>query len=46
MYVYDHDRPGRAHVETMKALAESDRGLGTYVSQHVGKAYARKLSAW
>jgi hypothetical protein len=46
VYVYDHDRPGREHVETMKALAESGRGLGTYVSRHVGKAFARKQSSW
>jgi hypothetical protein len=46
VYVYDDVRPGREHVETMKALAESGRGLGTYISQHVGKAYARKQIAW
>jgi hypothetical protein len=30
----------------MKTLAESGRGLGTYISQHVGKAYARKQISW
>jgi hypothetical protein len=42
-YEYNYDRPGRAHVETMKRLAEEGRGLGTYISQHVGGRYARKL---
>lgn len=46
VYIYDHVRPGRAHVEHMKALAEGGRGLGTYISQHVGKAYSRRQAEW
>lgn len=42
IYVYDHARPGKHHVDRMKALALSGRGLGTYINQHVRRAYARK----
>jgi hypothetical protein len=42
IYVYDHARPGQYHVDRMKALAVSGRGLATYISRHVGEAYARK----
>jgi hypothetical protein len=42
IYVYDYVRPGKHHVDRMKELAVSGRGLGTYISQNVGKAYARK----
>lgn len=42
-YLYDHDTPGREHVEAMKALAATGEGLATYISQHVGSSYARKL---
>jgi len=46
VYIYDDTRPGLAHVEKMKALAASGRGLGTYISQHVRKAFARKQGSW
>jgi hypothetical protein len=42
-YEYDDRRPGRAHVEAMKRLAEEGRGLATYINQHVRENYARKL---
>ena len=42
-YVYDYGRPGAAHVEQMKLLAERGKGLATYISQHVREKYARKL---
>lgn len=42
IYVYDHLRPGKQHVDRMKALAISGRGLGTYINQCVRKAYARR----
>lgn len=42
-YEYDHRRPGRAHVEAMKRRAQEGEGLATYISQHVGKNFARKL---
>jgi hypothetical protein len=46
VYIYDYSRPGRMHVEKMKTLAIAGRGLGTYISQHVRKAYARKQRSW
>ena len=46
VYVYDHTRPGRAHVEQMKTCADGGRGLGTYISQHVRKAFSRKQGSW
>ena len=46
VYVYDYDRPGRITVEQMKAFALAGRGLGTYISRHVRKAYARALDSW
>jgi hypothetical protein len=41
-YVYDQSRPGSTHVERMKALAQSGDGLGTYINQHVRRAFARR----
>lgn len=46
VYVYDSTRPGGDHVEQMKARAVAGRGLGTYISQHVREAYARKQYSW
>jgi hypothetical protein len=43
-YLYSYERPGREHVETMKALATSGRGLSTYVVRHVKNNYKAKLS--
>ncbi|MBS1595875.1 MAG: hypothetical protein JST90_16310 [Bacteroidetes bacterium] len=40
VYVYDHTRPGRKHVEQMKQLAQSGRGLTTYLNQYVRDNYA------
>jgi hypothetical protein len=42
VYVYDWRRPGREHVEQMKRLAVSGRGLASYISRHVGDNYAAK----
>nr|WP_202800677.1 hypothetical protein [Hydrocarboniphaga effusa] len=42
IYRYDRTRPGARHVERMKRLAQSGRGLSTYISQHVHMAYASK----
>jgi len=44
-YLYGRDRPGVATVARMKALAKAGRGLATFVSQHVGDAYERKIPA-
>lgn len=46
VYIYDYLRPGRPHVEEMKVLATAGRGLGTYISRHVRKAFARKRHSW
>jgi len=46
VYVYDDTRPGHTHVEKMKVLAADGRGLGTYISQRVRKAFARKQGSW
>ncbi|HEY9105259.1 MAG TPA: hypothetical protein VIN58_01185 [Roseateles sp.] len=43
VYVYDVERPGRAHVAAMKRLAKAGEGLSTYISQHVRDCYAQKL---
>jgi hypothetical protein len=41
VYEYSHASAGKAHVEKMKRLARSGRGLSTYISQHVADAYVR-----
>jgi len=46
VYIYDWSQPGRNHVEQMTAHAIAGRGLGTYITQHVRKAYARKQQNW
>lgn len=43
IYVYDIDKPGRAHVARMKRLAKAGAGLSTYISQHVRDDYAQRL---
>ncbi|HEY0065389.1 MAG TPA: hypothetical protein VGC21_24950 [Telluria sp.] len=40
VYTYSYASAGREHVEQMKRLAQSGQGLSTYISQHVGSAYA------
>jgi hypothetical protein len=42
-YVYDSARPGPEHVKAMMTLARQGRGLATYINQHVGSSYARKI---
>ena len=44
IYVYNYNRPGREHVEQMKQLAISGKGLTTYINQYVRGAYAFQLS--
>ena len=43
VYRYDHHRPGAAHVAEMTRLAQAGRGLGSYISRHVGKHFAARL---
>lgn len=42
-YLYDYHVPGRMHVETMKRLALSGRGLSSYISQ-LGAEYAKRIN--
>jgi hypothetical protein len=42
-YVYNIAKPGREHVQAMMKLAKQGKGLATYISQHVGSSYARKI---
>jgi hypothetical protein len=41
-YLYDHHTPGRDHVDEMKRLALTGRGLSTYISRH-GAEYAKRI---
>jgi hypothetical protein len=41
IYVYDASAPGLTHIEQMKKLAATGRGLATYVSQNVKRNYSR-----
>jgi hypothetical protein len=41
--LYNHDCPGRKHVSRMKVLAREGRGLGTYITRHVGNRFAALL---
>ena len=42
IYVYSYASAGRERIEEMKRCALAGRGLATYISQHVGHAYASK----
>lgn len=42
-YLYNEEKPGKEHVDQMKTLAEKGLGLSTYISQHVGKNYFKKI---
>lgn len=39
IYTYSHKKAGRQHVENMKNLAVSGRGLSTYISRNVSELY-------
>ena len=43
IYLYDSQSPGPAAVAEMQRLAESGRGLATYISRHVRANYRTKL---
>ena len=43
LYLYDYTKPGKKHVEQMKILAESGKGLTTYVNQNVREDYKEKI---
>jgi hypothetical protein len=42
VYTYDYSSPGQTHVENMKRLAQSGRGLSTYISQNVRGNFSEK----
>lgn len=42
-YLYDDARPGTAHVEQMKQLAQEGKGLNTYISRYVRQNFAQEL---
>jgi hypothetical protein len=43
LYLYNYEKPGKKHVEQMKILAESGKGLTTYVNQNVRENYKEKI---
>jgi hypothetical protein len=42
-YTYTNASAGKRHIETMKKLAASGQGLGTYIETVVKHGYARQL---
>ncbi|WP_437731166.1 hypothetical protein [Sorangium sp. So ce1335] len=42
-YLYTYQAPGRYHVEQMKLLARSGRGLNAFINIYVKDNYAKKL---
>jgi hypothetical protein len=40
-YKYSHTRPGIPNVNKMKLLAESGKGLSTYISRYVKNKYEK-----
>lgn len=44
VYLYDAHTPGRSQVETMQRLAQTGRGLTTYVNRYVRERYAEQVS--
>jgi hypothetical protein len=41
--LYNHDCPGRRHVGRMVALARDGRGLGNYITRHIGNRFAARI---
>lgn len=39
VYVYTYSKPGSAHVDKMKTLAESGDGLNAYINKYVQDKY-------
>jgi hypothetical protein len=44
IYLYNHDCPGRRHVARMAVLAREGRGLGIYISRHIGNRFAARVA--
>jgi hypothetical protein len=43
LYLYNYQSAGRSNIEHMKELAIAGRGLNSFISKVVKKAYASKL---
>ena len=43
-YLYTHQSTGRTNVEHMKRLAADGAGLAAFISQYIGRNYAKKLA--
>lgn len=43
-YAYTRAVTGRTHITQMTRLARAGRGLSTYISQHVGTRFARRIT--
>jgi hypothetical protein len=41
IYLYNYNRPGKLHVDKMKALAKAGSGLNSYIGLYVKKNYAK-----
>ena len=44
-YLYTHESAGAAHITEMHQLAQSGKGLNTYINQNTHMAYAKDLRA-
>ena len=42
VYRYTYSSAGQSHIEKMKCLADSGRGLSNYISQYVKQLYVLK----
>jgi len=42
-YRYDYAKPGKDEVERMKTLAQTGKGLATFINQNVWERFAQKL---
>ena len=43
IYLYTEESAGQPNIERMKELADTGRGLSTFIVRHVRKAYAARL---
>jgi hypothetical protein len=44
IYSYTYDSAGKKHIEKMKALAKSGKGLATYINKYVHDSFSEKLN--
>lgn len=43
VYLYNYQTNGQDNIEQMKKLAVAGKGLNSFITQNIGKAYAVKL---